>query len=299
MLNGILNIYKEKGYTSHDVVAKLRKICNQKKIGHTGTLDPEATGVLPICLGKATKISQFLTDDTKEYKTTLQLGVTTDTQDHTGSIIDKSEVDVTQEDIEKIAKSFEGNYEQLPPMFSALKVKGKKLYELARQGIEIERKTRPVHIYSIKLGAYDKQHQSIDMTVKCSKGTYIRTLCHDMGQALGCGGHMSQLTRTQVGQFRLEDSITLKELEDYFSLDIQKHLLPVDKIFLNYNAITIEQKYDKYLYNGNKINMDEIIIDFSLEDKDYIRIYDNQKQFVGLYQYIKEDNLIKPIKFFL
>lgn len=199
MISGILNIYKEKGYTSHDVVAKLRGIVGQKKIGHTGTLDPDAEGVLPVCLGRATKVCGLLTDKDKTYEAVLLLGRTTDTQDATGQILSERPLisdgrEITPEMAKACVMNFEGEYDQVPPMYSALKVNGKKLYELAREGKTVERKSRKVSIRRIRITEIDLPR--IRMEVECSKGTYIRTLCHDIGEKLGCGGCMESLLRT-------------------------------------------------------------------------------------------------------
>ena len=219
MINGILNIYKEKGYTSHDVVARLRGIVGQKKIGHTGTLDPEAEGVLPVCLGRATKVCDMLTDKDKTYETVLLLGKTTDTQDITGKVLSEHSPDdpglpggaVTEKSAEECISGFIGAYDQIPPMYSALKVGGKKLYELAREGKTVERKSRRVMIRDIRIK--EIKLPRIRMEVDCSKGTYIRTLCHDIGGRLGCGGCMEELLRTRVGRFSLEESLKLDEVE--------------------------------------------------------------------------------------
>ena len=212
MISGILNIKKEAGFTSHDVVAKLRGIVHQKKIGHTGTLDPDATGVLPVCLGKATKLCDLLTDKNKTYEAVLLLGKTTDTQDITGEVLEeKSTEALTEEKVREAIEGFIGDYEQIPPMYSALKVNGKKLYELAREGKVIERKARLVKILDIQILEIDLP--KVRMEVSCSKGTYIRTLCHDIGEKLGCGGCMESLIRTRVSTFRIEDAKTLDEIE--------------------------------------------------------------------------------------
>ena len=191
MYNGIINIYKEAGYTSHDVVAKLRGILGQKKIGHTGTLDPEAVGVLPVCLGKGTKVCDLLTDKDKVYETVMRLGVVTDTQDMTGNILRESPVCVNRNEIEEVIQSFKGDYAQIPPMYSALKINGKKLYELAREGKTVERQPRMVHIFELDILDIDPDGVHVHMRVHCSKGTYIRTLCHDIGEKLGCGAAVS------------------------------------------------------------------------------------------------------------
>lgn len=299
MINGLLNINKEQGYTSHDVVAKLRKLLNQKKIGHTGTLDPEARGVLPICLGKATKVSDMLTNTDKEYVTTLTLGIITDTQDHTGNILEKHDIVASENDIERVIYSFIGAYEQIPPMYSAIKINGRKLYELAREGKTIERKPRSVVIYNINILNLNKQQ--ITMRVNCSKGTYIRTLCHDIGQMLGCGAHMSSLIRTKVDIFNIEDSYTLDEIKNY--IDKQQLLSivkPIDEIFFNLHKAIVYKEYNKLLYNGNQLQL-KAIKDYQNEYKNDIllRIYDEQNNFIGIYKYIHKLFIIKPVKIFL
>lgn len=201
MMNGIINIYKEKGFTSFDVVAKLRGILKTRKIGHTGTLDPDAEGVLPVCVGKATKICELLTDKTKEYEAVMLLGRTTDTQDVTGETLTQQEVRCSAKEVEKAVLSFAGDYMQVPPMYSALKVDGRKLCDLARAGVTVERAARPVHIFSIEILSIELPR--VRMRVCCSKGTYIRTLCQDVGEVLGCGACMESLLRTRVGEFAL------------------------------------------------------------------------------------------------
>ncbi|MBQ0146783.1 MAG: tRNA pseudouridine(55) synthase TruB [Lachnospiraceae bacterium] len=210
-MDGVLNIYKEAGWTSFDVVAKMRGILKIKKIGHTGTLDPAATGVLPVCIGKGTKkVESFMADD-KVYRAVMLLGVTTDSQDMTGEILTRSEVNLTEQDVREAIESFIGGYDQIPPMYSAKKVRGRKLVDMARKGIEVERKPRFVNIMDI--GIDDMSLPRVTMTVTCSKGTYIRTLCHDIGQKLGCGAAMESLIRTRVGRFKIEDAVTLDDLQ--------------------------------------------------------------------------------------
>ena len=212
MVNGILNVYKEKGYTSHDVVAKLRGIVGQKKIGHTGTLDPDAEGVLPVCLGRATKVCDMLTEKDKTYEAVLLLGKETDTQDISGTVLRVGETEgLTQEQVKDCVMSFVGEYDQIPPMYSALKVNGKKLYELAREGKTIERKSRKVEIKEIRI--LEMALPRVRMEVSCSKGTYIRTLCHDIGEKLGCFGCMESLLRTKVSRFEIESSLKLSEIQ--------------------------------------------------------------------------------------
>ncbi|MDE5951890.1 MAG: tRNA pseudouridine(55) synthase TruB, partial [Acetatifactor sp.] len=212
MYHGIVIVHKEKGFTSHDVVAKMRGICGQKKIGHTGTLDPEATGVLPVCLGNGTRLCDMLTDRDKEYVALLRLGVETDTQDMTGTILARRPVEAGEQQVREAVLSFQGSYLQTPPMYSALKVNGKKLYELAREGKEVERQAREVQIEEIEI--LDMHLPTLQLRVVCSKGTYIRTLCADIGQKLGCGGAMESLVRTRVGEFSLKDALTLGQLQE-------------------------------------------------------------------------------------
>lgn len=236
-MNGIINVYKEKGYTSHDVVAVLRKIAGQKKIGHTGTLDPDATGVLPVCLGRATKLCDLLTDRDKTYEAVLLLGKTTDTQDISGAILKEQPTDhLNEAEVTKVIESFKGTYDQIPPMYSALKVNGKKLYELAREGKTVERKSRKVTIYQIHIK--EIQLPRVRMEVTCSKGTYIRTLCHDIGNLLGTGGCMEELTRTKVGRFELKDSLKLEELRDLAQNGrLEDALIPLDQMFSELQSV--------------------------------------------------------------
>ena len=238
MINGIINIHKEAGFTSHDVVAKMRGICGQKKIGHTGTLDPMATGVLPVCLGSGTKLCDMLTDKDKEYVTELLLGQTTDTQDVTGQVLSEKPVTVSEEEVRDAVMSFVGDYEQVPPMYSALKVNGKKLYELAREGKEVERKARPVRIIEIEI--MEMQLPVVKMRVACSKGTYIRTLCADIGEKLGCGGTMKSLIRTRVSEFTLANAVTLNELQALRDTGrLSEVVLPVDMCFRECPALHV------------------------------------------------------------
>ena len=250
MINGILNIYKEKGYTSHDVVAKLRGIVGQKKIGHTGTLDPDAEGVLPVCLGRATKLCDMLTDKNKTYETILLLGKTTDTQDISGEVLKTGDTAaLTEEQVKNCICGYIGEYDQLPPMYSALKVNGKKLYELAREGKEVERKTRKVQILDIQIK--EVKLPRVRMEVSCSKGTYIRTLCHDIGEELGCGGCMEQLLRTRVSCFNLKDSLKLDEVRAYREQEkLAEILIPIDEMFSNKKAAIVMKKFEALAYNG-------------------------------------------------
>lgn len=298
MYNGIINIHKEAGFTSHDVVAKMRGICGQKKIGHTGTLDPQATGVLPVCLGSGTKLCDMLTDKDKEYVAELLLGVVTDTQDTTGEVLDRKPVDVTENEVREAVMSFVGAYDQVPPMYSALKVDGKKLYELARAGKEVERKARPVTIHEIEI--LEISLPVVKMRVACSKGTYIRTLCADIGDKLGCGGTMQSLLRTRVERFALEDAVTLSRLEQLRDEGrMEEVLVPVDKVFEECPVLHIRKDLAKLLENGNAIYPSQT------EEKKYyasgkqVRFYRNDESFAGIYAYDEKEKRYKPVKMFL
>ena len=305
MYHGIINIYKEKGFTSHDVVAKLRGILKQKKIGHTGTLDPDAVGVLPVCLGMGTKLCDMLTDKDKTYEAVMILGYVTDTQDMSGKILSEAKVNreaISDERILEVIKSFEGDYMQTPPMYSAIKVNGKKLYELARAGIEIEVKPRPVVINGITDIKID--FPRISMTVDCSKGTYIRTLCHDIGKALGVGGAMESLKRTKVGHFDISNALTLDEVSDIVHNETEKidsYIMPVTEAFVAYKDAYVLAEFDKYLYNGNPLKA-KYIKDFeelNLNDLENIKVYDSKENFVGVFAYNKADKMLKVVKMFL
>lgn len=298
-MNGIINVYKEKGFTSHDVVAKLRGILHQKKIGHTGTLDPDATGVLPVCLGNATKLCDLLTDKDKTYEAVLKLGVVTDTQDFTGKILEELIVECSQEEMEQVVYSFLGEYQQIPPMYSALKVNGKKLYELAREGKVIERNPRQVKIHEIKILNVNWQEKEVKFEVTCSKGTYIRTLCHDIGEKLGCGGVMKSLVRTRVSRFQIAESLSLAKIEELVKEEeLQEKIMAVDAFFINNPAIYMKEDANRLIYNGNFFQKRNIK---SQEDGigDWIRVYDSKNIFVGIYKLEEREEIYKPVKMFL
>ncbi len=300
MINGIINVYKEKGYTSHDVVAKLRGILKQKKIGHTGTLDPDAEGVLPVCLGNATKLCDILTDRSKTYQAVLLLGTTTDTQDITGTVLSERPVTAEEEEIRKAILSFQGSYEQIPPMYSALKIGGKRLYELAREGIEVPREARKVEIHSIEIEELDILTGQVILTVDCSKGTYIRTLCHDIGEQLGCGGCMKSLLRTRAGEFYISKSLKINEIADKINEgNLDEYIKKADEMFAVYPGINVKQEFDKQLYNGNFLSADQIIQEDINISAERIRVYDWQGNFVGLYEGRPDERIMKPYKMFL
>ncbi|MEE8886741.1 MAG: tRNA pseudouridine(55) synthase TruB [Eubacteriales bacterium] len=298
MINGVINVYKEAGYTSHDVVAKLRGIVHQKRIGHTGTLDPGAVGVLPVCLGKATRVTDILTDETKTYEAVMLLGVDTDTQDASGKVLSTSKVTCTEDEIRAVLKSFEGDQMQIPPMYSALKVNGKKLYELAREGKTVERKARPVHFYEIRALSFDLPR--VTMRVSCSRGTYIRTLCHDIGEKLGCGACMERLTRTRVGIFKEADAFTLGRIEEIAKEGRLKDILiPTDQVFRDVPSVSTRDKGDILAHNGNKIPA-EMISEFvtNIPFTGEMRVYDSVGIFSGLYRVDEEQKILVPLKIF-
>lgn len=298
--SGVINIYKEKGYTSHDVVAIVRKATGMKT-GHTGTLDPQAEGVLPICVGKATRIAGYITSSDKEYRAELILGKTTDTDDTSGSMLEMRHVDFDQDMIKEAISSFEGEYMQTPPMYSALKVNGKKLYELAREGKTVERKERLVVIDSITVEQFDEAKNTVVIHVTCSKGTYIRSLCADIGRILGCGGCMGDLLRLRTGTFRLEDSIRLDELKHIISNDeLYKVLQPIDTV-LPYKKVIIGSEGHKFLMNGNKIKMSYLTTEIPEHgEKVLVYSYCDSKNVLGLYEAVVESEpFLKAVTLFL
>ncbi|RKM62118.1 tRNA pseudouridine(55) synthase TruB [Butyrivibrio sp. CB08] len=311
--NGLINIYKEPGFTSNDVVAKLRGILHQKKIGHTGTLDPDAVGVLVVCLGTGTKLVEMLTDHDKEYIAVCRLGVTTDTQDMSGQILEEQPVNVSRKELHEAVKAFVGDYEQIPPMYSAIKQNGKKLYELAREGIEVERKPRKVNIGAITI--LDDSHLESDhfftMEVKCSKGTYIRTLCHDIGLRLGCGAAMQHLTRTRVGAFSLESAITLSQVEELRDNgSLPEHIKSPEYIFRDLDCLHVKDSARKILENGNSFRRDNVLSedpegvndteyeDEMFTDGNMFRVYSEDDTFFGIYKYSARKKTFDVDKFF-
>lgn len=311
-MDGIIVVHKEKGFTSFDVVAKLRGILKQKKIGHTGTLDPDATGVLPVCLGCATKSCDMLTDTTKVYEAELLLGVVTDTQDTSGAVLEEKAVNVTEEEVRDAIVSFIGEQKQIPPMYSALKVDGKKLYELAREGKIVERKARDITIENIEILEVDLPR--VRMIVTCSKGTYIRTLCNDIGEKLGCGGAMASLIRRKTAGFTLEEAKTLDEIEALMKAgEITSIIKGVDTVFTDCIKAVVKEEYMKAVQNGNWLYSDMLLFEINdAETKDAensatntesaksedIRVYGTDDVFYGLYGYEPEKKAFKPKKMF-
>ena len=305
MFDGVINIYKEKGFTSFDVVAKLRGILKQKKIGHTGTLDPDAEGVLVVCLGKATKLCDVLTDKNKCYKATMQLGITTDTEDSSGTVQSKSDVTVSEEQVREEILSFVGEYDQIPPMYSAIKINGKKLYELARQGKVIEREPRRVAVHEIQIESIDLPY--VRFMVSCSKGTYIRSLCRDIGAKLGCGAIMEALVRTEVNAekfgavFTLDKAMKLSDVERAVEDGtISSHILPIDQMFPHLLHYTVTNAANSRLLNGNLLSRQDFAEDVSdPADGEQVLVYDKDGTFKAIYRYQQDNGVWKADKMFL
>lgn len=276
-MNGVINIFKNKGMTSFDVVKNVRRIANEKKVGHTGTLDPEAIGVLPVCLGKATKIIDYIMDSEKTYVVKFELGIVTDTYDLEGKIISQKDAsNISSELILETINSFVGSYNQVPPMYSALKKNGVRLYELARQGIEVERESRLVNIYSIEDISISKPF--IEMKVKCSKGTYIRSLCYDIGQKLEVGATMVSLKRSGTACFYEEDSINIDALTED---NIEENLISIEDALSKYPKLFINKGFSKLIINGVRV-ADRRACSQNIELNKLYRVYDENKRFIGL-----------------
>ena len=293
-IDGILNINKPEGKTSYNVVAQLKRLTGEKHIGHAGTLDPIATGVLPICLGQATRITQFLTDSSKTYLAQVELGIITDTFDRQGEIIerrDPSAITVTQ--IEEALTNFQGIINQVPPIYSALKHKGRRYYELARAGIPIELKPRQVEITNLEL--LHCQSPLITINVDCSKGTYIRSLAHDLGQLLGCGAHLKNLTRLRCGPFYIEGALSLPQIEGAFHKNTWEELLhSMDSPLSNWKAIIVDKVNELAIRNGRSLSLDET----SLSSEKYCRAYNLDGNFIAVLHFISEKKLWHPKKVF-
>ena len=283
-MDGIVNIYKPLGITSHDVIYKVRRILGIKKVGHTGTLDPEACGVLPVCVGKGTKLAGFITEANKEYKAVIRLGRTTDTQDATGNILTESEPNISFEEFSEAVSQLIGEIYQLPPMYSAIKINGKKLCNLARKGIEVEREPRKITVYNIEISDFNGETAVLD--IKCSKGTYIRTVCHDIGQILGCGAVMQSLERTASGQFKVTDSVTLEE----FARSPEKYIVPPEELLQGYKAYYADSRQTERFLNGCTVPADEI------EIGETYRVYSDKNKFLCLSTGVNPDNPCLKLK---
>ena len=273
-INGILVINKPKEFTSHDVVAKVKKILNIKKVGHTGTLDPNATGVLPLLLNDGTKLSKYLINHDKEYRVTLKLGIKTDTADGEGKIIEKEKVKLKNiKNVEQVLKEFIGKQKQIPPIYSAIKVNGKKLYEYAREGKKIEIEPREIEIYKIKLERTNEDENEIEFIVECSKGTYIRSLCEDIAKKLGTIGYMKELQRTRVGDFYINQAITINELEKNID-NIDNYIITMEELLKNNDKIELSNKKLELFLNGVNLKTDQ-------EDGLYQIYNSNEKIYIG------------------
>lgn len=297
--NGYLNVYKEKGMTSHDVVFKARKILKTKKIGHTGTLDPDAQGVLVLCVGQATKMVEYITDHEKVYAAEVILGMATDTCDSSGEVISESDQKTSRDAFEDVLEQFTGDIRQKPPIYSAIRVNGKKLYHYARSGESVEIPERDVNISAISLLEFSEKFQKAKIMVTCSKGTYIRSLCRDIGNALGTLGCMGNLIRHQVGEFHIKDALTLAEIEEIISQNQPVPLFyPLEFSLDRYKIVRATEQGRKFLLNGNKLfqwNIHESLDDFF--ENEILRLYDGKKLVgMGRYYLHEEGNYIKPTK---
>ena len=309
MLNGIINVYKEVGFTSRDAVSKLTGILRQRKIGHTGTLDPAAEGVLPMCIGKATKLCELLTDHKKQYIAVIKFGIATDTEDITGEIIEETsfsddwyEEKLTEDNLSKVISRFVGKQLQTPPMYSAKRVGGKRLYELAREGKVIERKPCEITIYSIEIKNIDVSRREATIVVDCSKGTYIRTLCKDIGNELGCKAAMKSLIRTKTGDFLLENSYKLDEIEKLVKENrVSEIIIPIEDVFKNLQRVDVSGYAGILLENGGIIKADAVKPDIeALEPKngEKFRMYNDEGEFKAVYSYNGDINAFKIDKMF-
>ncbi|HII4442711.1 TPA: tRNA pseudouridine(55) synthase TruB [Clostridium perfringens] len=277
-MNGVINIYKNTGMTSFDVVAIVRRVAKMKKVGHTGTLDPAASGVLPVCLGKATKIIDYIMENKKVYRVNLKLGMVTDTYDLEGEVLREEDAShITKDEILNCINSFLGTIDQVPPMYSALKQNGVRLYELARQGIEVHREARKITIYSIE-NIKIESNDNIQMDVCCSKGTYIRSLCYDIGEKLNVGATMTALERIQNGTFTKEEAINIEDLTEEL---LEKHIISIEKALDSFEKITVNEKFGKLLRNGVKV-FDNRMYSEEVEFNKLYRVYEDNGVFLGL-----------------
>ncbi len=303
-MDGVINVYKEKGYTSHDVVAIIRKTLNIKKVGHTGTLDPDAEGVLPVCIGSATKLADYIMSERKSYRAEITFGAETTTQDASGEVIKKYEYTFDEGLFRETLNGFIGVQQQLPPMYSAIKVNGKKLYELAREGKEIERKTRKITIFDIRIIEIFPPNRAI-IDIDCSKGTYIRALCSDIGKALNWGAYMSGLTRTATGSFKLENAVKIDELKAAAAQNrAEEYIIPPDYVLSDYKRVKVSEKASKYLYNGGKISVRYLTINGVMPQiGETVLGYDFNNKLVGVYTYAYDETtdnyFIKPVRLML
>lgn len=298
-LEGVLAVYKPAGFTSHDVVAKARRILGMKRIGHTGTLDPQVTGVLPLCLGRATRVVEYIQELPKEYVATLRLGLSSDTEDLTGTITETvDEVHVSEEEILAVLASFKGVISQIPPMYSAVKIDGKRLYELAREGKTVERKSREVEIYEIEMTemTWNDNYPDITFRVLCSKGTYIRTLCVDIGRALGLPGVMVKLERTMSAGISANHCLTLEEIATHKEAGtLEDHLIAADEAISHLPRHTVMDEKKKAALQGQRLSSRFIAPE--VKATGHFRLYDLQGEFLGIYE-LEDTGAIAPVKVF-
>ncbi|MEW9697674.1 tRNA pseudouridine(55) synthase TruB [Paenibacillus sp. SI8] len=302
-LEGILPVWKPEGFTSHDVVAKARRILGVKRIGHTGTLDPQVTGVLPLCVGRATRMVEYIQELPKQYEAVLRIGLSTDTEDMTGNVLEEvQQVDLVEGQIRETLASFLGEIDQVPPMFSAVKVDGKRLYELAREGKEIERKSRKVTIHELEILEISllNPHPEIHFRVTCSKGTYIRTLCVDIGKALGYPAVMKSLIRTSTGSIRREQCLTFEQIEQLKSEgSLQAHMIPMDQAIAHIPKIQLTSEESKHALQGKKILLSADRLVHGIEAQTTFRAYSQDERFLGLFEWNRASEMLIPAKVFL
>jgi tRNA pseudouridine55 synthase len=294
-VDGILNVNKPVGRTSFSIVALIRKLSRERRVGHAGTLDATASGVLPICLGKATRIVEFLMDAGKTYRTRIKLGAATDTYDAAGSIVQQGDAStIDRRQVEAALEEFRGRITQTPPMYSALKHQGRRLYQLARQGVTVERPGRPATIYSIELE--DFASPVITLKVECARGTYIRSLAHDLGQRLGCGGHVDSLVRLGYGPFNIEDAVSLQQLEKAFADGSWQGLVyPIDSVLADWPSLVVAEEQEKVIRNGGSLAAGEVS---GLEGQSCCRVYNRQGGFIAILQYDEASGCWQPQKVF-
>ena len=298
-MQGILIVDKPMDWTSFDVVAKLRGVLGTRKLGHSGTLDPMATGVLPVFCGGASKAVDLQLDHTKTYCARLRLGMQTDTGDITGTVLETAPVTAGEKELLAVLPRFLGPQMQTPPMYSAVKINGQPLYKLAREGVTVERKARPIEILDIRYGGSPVENEYV-LTVRCSKGTYIRTLCHDIGNLLGTGGCMEELTRTKVGRFELKDSLKLEELRDLAQNGrLEDALIPLDQMFSELQSVVPAEKYIPKAYNGNDFFRNQLSETGKFCSGEKVRVYDAKGHFIGIYRYMEDKKMFHLVKMFL
>ena len=298
-MQGILIVDKPTDWTSFDVIAKLRGILGTRKLGHSGTLDPMATGVLPVFCGGASKAVDLQLDHTKTYCARLRLGMQTDTGDITGTVLETAPVTAGEKELLAVLPRFLGPQMQTPPMYSAVKINGQPLYKLAREGVTVERKARPIEILDVRYSGSPVENEYV-LTVRCSKGTYIRTLCHDIGNLLGTGGCMEELTRTKVGRFELKDSLKLEELRDLAQNGrLEDALIPLDQMFSELQSVVPAEKYIPKAYNGNDFFRNQLSETGKFCSGEKVRVYDAKGHFIGIYRYMEDKKMFHLVKMFL